>query len=80
LSRAFLLSGARAVAGSLWAVDDRETARLMPWFYTALRAGQSPDQALRTAQRRMIQSGGPSAFPGSWAGFVITGESRRQVF
>jgi CHAT domain-containing protein len=80
LSRAFMHSGARAVAASLWAVDDRETSRLMPHFYTALRAGSAADEALRRAQLTMIQAGGEDAAPASWAGFVVTGRANAAIF
>ena len=80
LSRAFIHSGARAVTASLWAVDDRETSRLMPHFYAALRAGSATDEALRRAQLTMIQAGGADAAPSSWAGFVVTGRAGTAIF
>lgn len=80
LSRAFLLGGARSVAASLWSVDDRETSRLMPFFYTALRRGAAPDEALRTAQLQMIRLGGTAAAPVNWAGFVVMGKAQKGVF
>jgi CHAT domain-containing protein len=80
LSRAFILAGGRAVVASIWAVDDRETSRLMPFFYTALRAKSSPAEALRNAQLQMIKSGGTAALPSSWAGFVIMGRGNVPVF
>ena len=79
LSRAFILSGARAVAASLWAVDDRETSRLMPLFYESIRAGLAPDAALRDAQLRMIAAGGVAAAPASWAGFVLMGHATAPI-
>lgn len=80
LSRAFLHSGARGVMASIWAVDDRETARLMPLFYQALRAGDAPDAALRAAQLRMIAAGGNPAAPVNWAGFVVMGRATRPIY
>ena len=80
LSRAFIHSGARAVAATLWAVNDRQTSRLMPLFYTALKAGAPPDQALRSAQLEMIKTGGADASPLNWAGFVLMGRADRKVF
>ena len=80
LSRAFILSGARAVAASLWAVDDRETSRLMPLFHAALRRGAAPDEALRAAQRQMIAAGGSSASPAHWAGFVLMGRGTAPIY
>jgi CHAT domain-containing protein len=80
LSRAFIHSGARGVVASIWAVEDRQTARLMPFMYESLRSGASPAEALRAAQIRMIQAGGASAAPGSWAGFVVMGQGTKPVF
>ena len=40
---------ARSVAASLWSVADESTATLMTKFYTALKAGKSKDEALRSA-------------------------------
>lgn len=80
LSRAFMHSGARGVVASLWPVDDRETSRLMPLLYSALRTGATSAEALRSAQLSAIQAGGASASPANWAGFVVMGQGRRRVF
>jgi CHAT domain-containing protein len=44
------------VAGSLWSVPDLSTALLVRKFYRNLRAGDSPAQALRQAQRWLRDS------------------------
>lgn len=80
LSRAFMQAGARGVLASLWEVDDAGTRRLMRDFYEGLRAGQAPDAALREAQRKLIEGGGPAAQPEAWAAFVLTGDVRDPVF
>ena len=80
VSRAFIHGGARAVAASLWAVDDRETARMMPFFYGGLTRGLPADEALQSAQRRMIATGGSAADPASWAAFVLMGRADRRVY
>jgi CHAT domain-containing protein len=51
LAREFLASGASNVIASQWQIPDASTAALMRDFYTALRAGAPPSQALRQAQR-----------------------------
>lgn len=79
LSRAFMHSGARAVTASLWPVVDVETSRLMTHFYTALGQGVTADEALRRAQLKMIETGGPSALPANWAAFVVMGRADRAV-
>ncbi len=55
LMRAFLSAGAASLVLSLWAVEDRSTARLMEMFYQELYAGQSKAVALRQAQMNILQ-------------------------
>jgi CHAT domain-containing protein/Tfp pilus assembly protein PilF len=71
LARAFQYAGTRAVACSLWAVDDEATAGLMHGFYARLKEGQSPADALCEAQRAMIRAGQPLLY---WAPFILIGE------
>jgi CHAT domain-containing protein len=80
LSRAFMRAGSRAVLATLWEVDDAETRKLMRLFYSGLRGGQPPDQALAGAQRAMIRAGGRSADPRVWAAFVVTGDAGQPLF
>jgi CHAT domain-containing protein len=70
LARGFFAAGAPALLVSLWMVDDASTATLMTHFYTHLRAGANPAQALRAAQCALIQS---SPHPFFWAPFVLMG-------
>ncbi len=70
LARAFLYAGSRGVLCSLWQVDDAATSDLMIDVYEGLRAGQSSAEALRAAQRRMIEAG---ESPIRWAPFVLIG-------
>lgn len=79
LSRAFLHAGARAVVATAWTVPDRETTWLMERFYTGLRDGLPPDEALRQAQLAALASGGSRAAPGAWAAFVVFGEARTPI-
>jgi CHAT domain-containing protein/Tfp pilus assembly protein PilF len=51
----FQTRGAKATIASLWQVDDGGTQTLMTEFYTALKAGQSKNQALQSAQLSLIQ-------------------------
>jgi CHAT domain-containing protein len=80
LSRAFMFAGARAIAASLWDVDDRQTRYLMREFYAALRDGAAPDQALRVAQLQLLQQGGAAAAPAHWAAFVVLGAADVPLF
>lgn len=70
LARGFFAAGAPALLVSLWAVDDAAAARLMGDFYTRLRAGERPAQALRAAQRVLLAS---APHPFFWAPFTLMG-------
>lgn len=71
LARAFLIAGADQVVASLWNVDDREVAGLLKDFYLALRKGESPPQALQTAQVRALRRD-----ERTWAQFELFGGGR----
>ncbi len=71
LTRAFQYAGARSVLASLWSVSDDSTAELMKRFYGHLKDGSTKDEALRAAQREMIQAG---AEPFHWAAFQLSGD------
>jgi CHAT domain-containing protein/tetratricopeptide (TPR) repeat protein len=87
-SRAFFYAGAASVLATLWDIADRPTSVMLPHFYSALRAGQSPSAALRSAQLQMIHDlragrvqvptlRGTAPLPPSpryWAGFTLLGE------
>ena len=68
LARAFLLAGARAVAGSLWEIDDDVASAFFLKFHEYLRAGESPARAVRNAQIEMIHASDPRLrHPATWA-------------
>ena len=50
LASAFLAAGARTVFGSMWAVPDDHTSRLMFMVHHHLAAGRAPSDALHLAQ------------------------------
>ena len=56
LTRAFHHAGARSVLAALWPVSDRSTEWLMQRFYEGLRSGLPRDEALRQAQRSLIEA------------------------
>ena len=64
--------GARSVIGSLWAVDDASTGRLMSAFYSAWRRDPAAGvaQALATAQRDVMRK---QVHPYFWAPFGVVG-------
>jgi CHAT domain-containing protein/tetratricopeptide (TPR) repeat protein len=68
LARAFLMAGARGVSGSLWEIDDALASEFYFRFHDQLRAGNSPEHALRAAQIGMIHSSDPRLqHPAAWA-------------
>jgi CHAT domain-containing protein len=74
LTRGFMYAGAARVMATLWSVDDEATAELMKRFYeNILTKGQSPAQALRSAQMWMYSQKAWHS-PYYWAGFVLQGE------
>lgn len=88
LSRAFFYAGSASVLTTLWDVADRPTAMMLPRFYRALDAGDSPSEALRSAQLSMLGDlragrisvetlAGQRKLPPSpafWAAFSLAGE------
>jgi CHAT domain-containing protein len=72
LVRAFLGAGAQNVIATLWAVEDRSTARMMEQLHRHLRDGQSESAALSQAQREMLRNPATSS-PLYWAGFILVG-------
>ena len=73
LSSAFIAAGVPTVVGTLWAVDDRVTERLMHGFYDELARGRAAGEALAIAQSQ-IRREPSTAHPFYWAGFVLIGE------
>jgi CHAT domain-containing protein len=73
LEQAFLMSGARTVAASLWKVEDRSTTTLMKGFYLHLAQHDDKASALAHAKRDLLERYGELS-PYYWAGFVLVGE------
>ena len=69
LTRAFLVSGARAVVATQWPVG-AATAFLMEEFYVRLAAGDDPSTSLRAAQLE-LRTDPETTHPFYWAGFVL---------
>jgi len=68
LTWAFLNAGAKAVAASLWSIEDESAAELMLAFHRFLRAGHDPVTAMTLAQReRMLEN----PHPAFWSPFVV---------
>lgn len=70
LARPFLDAGVGAVVGSLWDVEDRAAAQLLPAFHRQYRESGDAAAALRAAQLALIRGGDPFlGHPDSWAVF-----------
>jgi CHAT domain-containing protein len=83
LMRAFLSSGARSLALTLWPVEDRSTAVFMKKFYTNLSNGLSKGESLQQAQLAFLNAPetGPHEpknlcqHPYFWAPFFLVGHA-----
>ena len=71
LASAFLLSGARAVLGTLWSVRDDEAEEFSKEFFANLSGGRTASAAVAAAQSTLRARGRP---PAAWAAFVLLGD------
>ncbi|MBD3335847.1 MAG: CHAT domain-containing protein, partial [Candidatus Eisenbacteria bacterium] len=76
LSTAFLSAGVPAVVATLWAVDDRASARLMEHFYRNLAGGKGAARSLQLAQSALRRE---FPHPYFWAGFVLVGDGDQHL-
>jgi CHAT domain-containing protein len=72
LVRALARAGARRIAASLWNIDSAASAELMGQFYTSMKSGKTPPEALREAQQA-IRLNPRWQQPYYWAGFQLYG-------
>ncbi len=72
LSRALLVSGARCMVNTLWAIEDEATVDLMTTFYSEFTKTDDAALALRTAMLGLISNGHK---PDQWSGFSVSGVS-----
>lgn len=73
MCRAFLIAGARAVVGSLWAIDDDATREFMIQFYLNLYEKKSASLSLQLAMQYMMKDDEYSE-PKYWAPFFLMGD------
>ena len=71
LSWGFIRAGAHNVVGALWAVSDKSTSQLMGEFYSEIRKGRSPEDALRAAKLSLLHSDTIYRKPIYWAPFQL---------
>lgn len=69
LQRGFKNAGVHTLLMSLRKVSDAATTELMIQFYRSLLSGQTPNQALRTAQQYLRKNGYDK--PEYWASFIV---------
>jgi hypothetical protein len=72
LARAFLLAGSHSAIATLWPIQDDAASELSRRFYAALVSGNTPAEALRSAQRDLIH-GPKSRSQFEWAAFQFIG-------
>ncbi len=74
LGRAFLAAGADSLVMSLWSAEDDSTCELMQRFYEHLLNEKSKSEALRAAQRNLLErTNSPYIHPFYWAPFRLVG-------
>jgi len=74
LASAFIEAGSRAVAASLWDVDDTTAREFSIALHRELRTAASPAAAMRRAQLTMLRSPDVrNSAPRSWSGFQLYG-------
>ncbi|MEO0457783.1 MAG: CHAT domain-containing protein [Cyanobacteria bacterium P01_A01_bin.114] len=67
-------AGTRSTLASLWKVDDRMTALMMPRFYEALaQPNTTKAAALQTAQRYILDQYPEYKHPFYWSAFILVG-------
>jgi hypothetical protein len=71
LAAPLLAAGTRAIVITRWAIDDRQTVRLIETFYQAVARGAAVAYALRTAKLEAVAAGGS---PATWAAFTVVGD------
>jgi CHAT domain-containing protein len=71
LAWVFLRAGSHNVIGALWQADDASTPLLMDRLYSELRAGKTPDVALRDAKLLLLHSPNVYRKPFYWGAFQL---------
>jgi CHAT domain-containing protein len=71
LAWVFLRAGSHNVIGALWQADDASTPLLMDRLYSELRAGKTPDVALRDAKLMLLHSPNVYRKPFYWGAFQL---------
>ena len=72
MGRAFQYAGAKSVLVSLWSVAEESTTKMTEAFFTRLKAGGTPREALRSARAEARSAGYDHPF--FWAPFILMGQ------
>jgi tetratricopeptide (TPR) repeat protein len=72
IAEAFRRAGARAVLVNLWGAPEEAAAVFLNIFYTRLRTGRTPVEALRAARSQLRETG--YGHPAFWSQFILFGE------
>lgn len=77
LPRAFFYAGARSMLTTLWKINDKSAAEIMPSFYRHLTEGKNMARALRLAKLEMLKSS--MSHPFHWGGLVLNGDYGKEI-
>ena len=75
IARAFNYSGVPSVVMSLWKIPDKETKKIMVFFYEHLKDGELKNEALKNAKLDYLAATTDANLrhPYYWSGFVLNG-------
>lgn len=77
MARAFNYSGVPSVVMSLWKIPDKETKKIMVFFYKHLKNGEPKNEALKNAKLDYLTTTKDRNLrhPYYWSGFVLNGNT-----
>ncbi len=77
MARAFNYSGVPSIVMSLWKIPDKETKKIMIFFYKHLKDGEPKNEALKNAKLDYLATTKDKNLrhPYYWSGFVLNGNT-----
>ena len=80
LARGFAFAGSSSILTSLWKVRDKQTTKLISFFYSHLSQEQPVKTALKEAQIDYLKnSDAISAHPSFWSSFILIGDGKYKI-
>ena len=78
MARAFNYSGVPSIVMSLWKIPDKETKKIMIYFYKHLKNGEPKNEALKNAKLDYLAVTNDINLrhPYYWSGFVLNGNTK----